>query len=86
MDGSSLSIVLIPIVVVICLAAWLIMVACAASHPEWKHSPASPPRSSEPAARADQRPLDASPALTEVPRPRQSTETRPKVTAGHAGR
>jgi hypothetical protein len=72
--------------VVISLAAWLIAVAWAASHPEWKHGPASPPKSSEPVALADQRPQDAGPALTEVPRPRQPAEAKPKVTAGHAGR
>jgi hypothetical protein len=33
MDGSSLSLILIPVVAVISLAAWLIVVAYAASHP-----------------------------------------------------
>ena len=42
MDGSSLSLILIPIVVVIGLATWLILVAYAASHPTWKHGPAAP--------------------------------------------
>jgi hypothetical protein len=36
MDGSSLSLILIPIVVTISLAAWLILVAYAAGHPQWK--------------------------------------------------
>jgi len=36
MDGSSLSFIVIPIVVTISLAAWLILVAFAASHPQWK--------------------------------------------------
>ena len=41
MDGSSLSLILIPVVVSISLAAWLIMVYYAASHPRWREqSPA----------------------------------------------
>ena len=40
MDGSSLSLIIIPVVVVISLAAWLILVAHAASHPQWKGGPA----------------------------------------------
>jgi hypothetical protein len=39
MDGSSASLIAIPIVVVVVLAAWLILVAYAASHPQWKHGP-----------------------------------------------
>ena len=89
MDGSSLSLILIPVVVVISLAAWLIMVAYAARHPSWKHGPAAPqdvlttrshdaqvplPRTENPLPRAqDPRPV------------RQPTHTRPLVTAGHAG-
>ena len=42
MDGSSLSLILIPIVVVISLATWLILVAYAARHPGWKHGLAAP--------------------------------------------
>jgi hypothetical protein len=41
MDGSTLSLILIPIVVVIGLATWLILVAYAVGHPTWKHGPAS---------------------------------------------
>ena len=37
MDGSSASLIVIPIVVIASLAAWLILVAYAASHPQWKH-------------------------------------------------
>jgi len=36
MDGSSASLIAIPVVVVVALAAWLILVAYAASHPQWK--------------------------------------------------
>ena len=42
MDGSTLSLILIPITVAASLAAWLILVAYAASHPTWKHGPAAP--------------------------------------------
>jgi hypothetical protein len=41
MDGSSLSLILIPIVVVIGLATWLVLVGYAVGHPTWKHGPAS---------------------------------------------
>jgi hypothetical protein len=37
MDGSAASLIAIPIVVTVALAAWLILVAYAASHPQWKH-------------------------------------------------
>ena len=37
MDGSSASLIAIPIVVIVVLAAWLILVAYAAGHPQWKH-------------------------------------------------
>ena len=79
MDGSSLSLILIPVVVMISLAAWLIAVAYAASHPQWKHGPAAP----------HDAPVTTLPG-TGVPRPRteirrparQPAETRPMVTAG----
>jgi len=82
MDGSSLSLIIIPVVVVISLAAWLILVAYAASHPAWKHGPASP---------QDARPATLPGAgvplpRTEIPRPvRQPADIRPLITAGHAG-
>ena len=66
MDGSSLSLVLIPVVVVISLAAWLITVAYAASHPTWKHGPATP-QTTQPAAPAD---IQIPQPRTEVPQPR----------------
>jgi hypothetical protein len=43
MDGSTLSIIIIiPIVTTISLAAWLTLVAYAASHPEWKTQKPAP--------------------------------------------
>jgi hypothetical protein len=82
MDGSSLSLIIIPVVVVISLAAWLILVAYADSHPRWKHGPAAPRD-----ARTTTLPGAGVPVpRTEIPRPaRQPAETRPMVTAGHAG-
>jgi hypothetical protein len=37
MDGASLDLIIIPIVVVVSLAAWLIAVAYAATHPRWRN-------------------------------------------------
>ena len=79
MDGSSLSLILIPVVVVISLAAWLIMVAYTANHPAWKHGPASTQD-----APATTLPGDGiSRPRAEIPRPaRQPAGARPMVTAG----
>ena len=48
MDGSTASLIAIPIVVTLALAAWLLLVAYAAAHPQWKHGTAAarrtPPR------------------------------------------
>ena len=41
MDGSTLSLILIPITATASLATCLILVAYAASHPTWKHGPAA---------------------------------------------
>ena len=81
MDGSSLSLIIIPVVVVISLAAWLILVAYAASHPAWKHGPASP---------QDARSATLPGAGVPLPAPRSAPRApagrhRPLITAGHAG-
>jgi hypothetical protein len=39
MDGSGLSLTVVPIVAAISLAAWLIMVFYADSHPQWGRAP-----------------------------------------------
>jgi hypothetical protein len=44
MTGSSLAPIVIPVVVVIVLAVWLIMVFHAASHPRWGRQAAAPTR------------------------------------------
>jgi hypothetical protein len=55
MDGSTASLYAIPIVVTLALAAWLILVAYAAAHPQWKRqAPAAD--ISDPAAMADRLP------------------------------
>ena len=95
MDGSTLSIVLIPIVVVISLAAWLIMVAYAAGHPTWKHGLASPQGEGTTPPPAAQNPppgTEIPPSRTEIPRPRTETPgptpqpagTKPLAAATHA--
>ena len=41
MDGSTASLIVIPIVPTLALAAWLLLVAYAAAHPLWKHGTAA---------------------------------------------
>ena len=41
MDGSTASLIAIPIVATLVLAAWLLLVAYAATHPQWKHGTAA---------------------------------------------
>jgi hypothetical protein len=89
MDGSTLSLILIPIIVMASLATWLILVAYAASHPTWKHGPAAP---------QDARtalPLDTRVPLprTQTPRPRRQLAAPTPLAAptslaaaGHPGR
>jgi hypothetical protein len=62
MDGSTASLIAIPIVVTLALAAWLVLVAYAAAHPQWKHGTAA--ASTENPAPADHqiRPAGSRPA------------------------
>jgi hypothetical protein len=72
MTGSTLAPIIIPIAALIGLAAWLIMVFHAASHPFWRsQSPAPEQPGTGTAARAAQRP--------DAPRP----QTRPAEPAGN---
>ena len=41
MDGSTASLIAIPIVATLALAAWLLLVAFAATHPQWKRGTAA---------------------------------------------
>ena len=41
MTGSNLAVIVIPIVVMFGLAAWIVMVFYASSHPLWKNSTAA---------------------------------------------
>ena len=59
MDGSSVSLIVIPIVTVLSLAAWLVMVAYADSHPRWGGRSAGGHASAGQAALADRRQPDA---------------------------
>ena len=58
MTGSSLAPIVIPVVMAISLAAWLIMVFHAANHPQWGSRPARRHADSQPAALADRRQPD----------------------------
>jgi hypothetical protein len=79
MDGSGIDLIIIPVVVMISLAAWLIAVAYTASHPQWQHGPAAPQQ-----ARTTALPRVAAPRpRPEIPAPvRQPAVTRPLATAG----
>ena len=41
MDGSTASLIAIPIVTTLALAVWLLLVAYAAARPQWKHGTAA---------------------------------------------
>ena len=59
MDGSTASLIVIPIVVTLALAAWLLLVAYAAAHPQWKHGSASAsPETDHQIHSAEPRPAD----------------------------
>ena len=73
MDGSGLSLIVVPVVAVICLAAWLIMVFYADSHPQWGR--ATGRRSSGRAAPADGR-LDEARAADPAGTERDSTPAK----------
>ena len=73
MDGSGLSLIVVPVVAVICLAAWLIMVFYADSHPQWGR--AAGRRSSGRAASADRR-LDEARAADPAGTERDSTPAK----------
>jgi len=66
MDGSGLSLIVIPIVTVISLAVWLIMVFYADSHPQWGRAPGrGSPGHAAPADRRLDEARAADPAGTE---------------------
>ena len=73
MDGSGLSLIVVPVVAVICLAAWLIMEFYADSHPQWGR--ATGRKSSGRAAPADGR-LDEARAADPAGTERDSTPAK----------
>src|SRR5580658_4847104 len=77
MDGSGLSLIVVPIVAVICLAALLIMVFYAESHPQWDRAPAhrrlDEARAADPAG--TQR--DSTPATMRAREPVAAPKARP---------
>jgi prepilin-type processing-associated H-X9-DG protein len=68
MDGSTASLIAIPIVATLALAAWLLLVAYAATHLQWKHGtaagPANPALADGHVRPAESRP--AGPAVTDA--------------------
>jgi hypothetical protein len=66
MDGSTASLIAIPIVATLVLAAWLLLVAYAATHPLWKHGtaaagPGNPAPADGQVRPAEPRPADLAP-------------------------
>jgi hypothetical protein len=62
MDGSTASLIAIPIVVTVALAAWLLLVAYAAAHPVWKHGTAAAGTDRPAPAHGQARPAEPRPA------------------------
>jgi hypothetical protein len=62
MDGSTASLIAIPIVVTLALAAWLLLVAYAATHPQWKHGTAASGPENLASADGHARPAESDPA------------------------
>jgi hypothetical protein len=67
MDGSSLSLTVIPIVVMAVLATWLIIVYHAASHPLWRHQQARPHPDTQPTAQPTALPARQQPGHGSTP-------------------
>jgi hypothetical protein len=80
MDGSTASLIAIPIVATLVLAAWLLLVAYAATHPQWKHgTSAAAPENPAPENPAPENPASAGHQI-------RSAEPRPADLApAHAG-
>ena len=95
MDGSGLSLIVVPVVAVICLAAWLIMVFYADSHPQWRRAagrrssghaaPADPcldeARAADPAGTE----RDTTPAKTRAREPAAAAKARPAAASFQDG-
>jgi len=71
MTGSSSAVILIPIVVTISLAAWLILVFYADSHPRWRNGSSPTQSNPAPAAQARTRPDALTGMTSHVPEPGQ---------------
>ncbi len=81
MTGSSLAPIVIPIVVVISLAAWLFMVYYADSHPHWRGQATAPKQTRTGAsAAADQRPGLPQRNATSTQRAKDPLPRRPQRT------
>jgi hypothetical protein len=77
MDGSGLSLIVVPIVAVICLAAWLIMVFYADSRSSGRAAPADPRLDEARAADPAGTERDSTPAKMRVPEPVAAPKARP---------
>ena len=90
MTGSGIDLVVIPIVTTVSLAVWLIAVAYAASHPQWRsRRSAHRHATAGQAAPADRRPPAVGvgdPAGTPATSPVQDAGEPVPARAGHAGR
>jgi prepilin-type processing-associated H-X9-DG protein len=62
MDGSAASLIAIPIVATLALAAWLLLVAYAVARPQWKHGTAAAARGNPALADGHVRPAEPRPA------------------------
>jgi hypothetical protein len=62
MDGSAASLIAIPIVATLALAAWLLLVAYAAARPQWKHGTAAAGSGNPAPADGQVRPAEPRPA------------------------
>lgn len=85
MDGSTASLIAIPIVVTLSLAAWLLAVAYAAAHPKWKHGAAAADAGDQPQADAQVAPAEPRPAHLAHSAPADADQvTRPTEPAKRA--
>ena len=81
MDGSTAAIILIPIVVTISVAAWLIVVFYADSHPQWRNGPSPEGSNPVPAAWAQTRPDALTGPTSYIPGPGQHADVSWSVPA-----
>ena len=77
MTGSSLAPIVIPIVVMFGLAAWIVMVFHAASHPQWRDLHRPSPRTCSPARSSGRRRSRPDPVRHDYGPPQKRPRRRP---------